>query len=444
MSRQDGYYASPDGRIVGVQSTMGVLFSDDFGGTAIDTTKWQVFDGGYTPIAGGSATPIGSSAVVVSSSQIVITMPATSTAEYWMLANPIFAGSEDIFVTLSRSVSSVNNSCFVGLVEVDPGTGIPLLNPNLANDFTNRGGFEFGKTAGASTYGVEAVADSSGAIASGSAGTSAATMATLQEFMAEIEAVDIIGSSQLIDTVLSRVTTPARVASQCPNDGRAYKLLIRVKNTGATSCIWTLGRILVKDGQEFRVEMSGGRGDTIGQKAVAVNVANAATNPIIIDGSANDNTAGGHMVLVGGIMTSAAGGQAAGATGNQGRLSLDLSRRALIQPLGNSASHVFGNIAVASTAEATLLAAGGAGLRCIMQSVTIANLDTIAHVFRIKDTNAGTVRLTVNVPAGDTRHFEFPAGMPASAANATWTFTMAVATTTTAPEISASGFYTTA
>jgi hypothetical protein len=37
---------------------LGILLSDDFGGTAIDTTKWTILQGGYTGIGSGTNTGI--------------------------------------------------------------------------------------------------------------------------------------------------------------------------------------------------------------------------------------------------------------------------------------------------------------------------------------------------------------------------------------------------
>jgi hypothetical protein len=279
-------YASPDGRSVNVTSTMGVLFSDDFGGAALDTSRWTVIDGGQGAVilaSGAQQGAIGTGtgmiasggSVAVANSKLTVTTVATSGAEVWIMSNQVFAGSEDLLFIASRTSPNANGSCFIGLVEVD-GSGAALLNGNLAGDFANRGGVELGKTSGASAvYNVEAVADSSSTVASSSsasAGAAVQTLNSLTEFFVEFEAVDIIASTAIPDAIGGRNQSPARVSSQCPNDGKQYRLLIRVKNTGAAAATtYVFSRVLMKDGQEFRTEVSSGRGDQVAQKAVAVN-----------------------------------------------------------------------------------------------------------------------------------------------------------------------------
>ncbi len=449
-------YASPDGRSVNVASTMGVLFSDDFGGSAIDPARWTVLDGGQgavTLASGAQQAAIGSGvtlagnggSVSVSGSALTIAMPAANNIEYWLMSNAVFAGSEDLLVILTKSAASANNSLFIGLVEVDS-SGNALLNPNLAGDFTNRGGVEFARTASATAYQCEAVADSSGVAATGTAGVAAQSFVTGNEVVIEFEAMDIIASTVAPDSIGGRVSTPARVASQCPNDGKQYRLLIRARNLAATAVTYVIQRILMKDGQEFRVEVSSGRGDFIGQKAAAVNIAGGVTgaSALSAQGAFADNTAGNpNPLLVSAVMAASAGGPAAGTAGNQGRLQSDVSKRLIVKPAGNPQSHNFNRTALANTTETTLVAAVAA-IRHEVQSLTCANRDTVAHTFDFRDTTGGTIRLSVTAPAGDTRHVDFPSGYPAAALNTNWTVQLREAVTTTSPEVSSSSYQTTA
>ena len=156
LDAQGTPYSSPDGRSVIVQSTMGVLFSDDFGGAALDATRWDTLPGGLGTVtqstgaqgAIGGGTNVGITASV-SASALTIAMGTTNGDELWLLSKQIFAGAEDVTVLLSRSQALAANSLFIGLVEVDIATGYPILNPNLAADFTNRGGVDFGKSTNA-------------------------------------------------------------------------------------------------------------------------------------------------------------------------------------------------------------------------------------------------------------------------------------------------------
>jgi hypothetical protein len=292
-----GAYVSPDGRAIGTLSNAAILFSDDFGGTAVNTaTLWDVLDGGLNanealPSSGlsltqgaiGSGTNMGNgvngaanTALTVSASALAITMGTTNGAELWLLSQQAFAGTEDLFFTCMRSASLAANSVQVGLVEVDPTTLVPLLNPNLANAFTNAGLAEMAATTTGATYGVVALADSSSAYATGGNGTAlSALTAAVQEFLVEYHAEDVIVSSGAVDSASAKSPTPARVSSQCPNDGKVYKLLIRLRNTatpGASTTV-TFGRIMLWNSQELRVEVASGRGDSNAQKAVAVNLA---------------------------------------------------------------------------------------------------------------------------------------------------------------------------
>ena len=95
---------------------MGVLFSDDFGGTAIDTTKWDVLDGGLGAVTLGDGTQqaaIGSGVTGItdgiSASALTVSMGTTTNAERWYLGKQIFAGQEDLTILLSRSQALAAN-----------------------------------------------------------------------------------------------------------------------------------------------------------------------------------------------------------------------------------------------------------------------------------------------------------------------------------------------
>ena len=281
----DKFY-SPDGRVVDVVSNVATLFSDDFGGTSVDITgRWQVLDGGQGAVTlsnniqqaaiGSGITGITDS---VASSALTVSMGTTTNAERWYLSKQIFGASEDVLVILSKSQAITQNSIFVGLVEVGP-DGIPLLNPNLAGDFTNRGGVEFGLTATTTAFQCEAVAESSGAKAVGSVGVAAVLTGT-QEFVSEIHAEDIICSPQAVDSLAGKLQGCSRVSTQCPSDNKKYKLLMRFKNIGTpgsgTSVV--IQRVCVVARQEMRVEVSSGRGDFNAQKAIAVNIASMSAS----------------------------------------------------------------------------------------------------------------------------------------------------------------------
>jgi hypothetical protein len=297
-------YASPDGRQVGVQSNMGVLFSDDFGGAAVDTAmRWDVFDGGLganptlrnktlnqaaigsgvSMMTGGGA---GSYDVGVSTgSALTVKMGTNTNAEFWLLSQQAFAGTEDLTVLFTKTQSLLANSISATLVEVDPATLIPIYNAAAPSytlnatvcpaPFTNMGGVEIGMATVATAFSCVAIGDSSTVGAVGSTGAATAAMTTTSEFLVEFHAEDIITSNGTIDSPAGKAAVISRVSTQCPNDSKVYKLLLRFRNIGTpgSSTFVTIPRVLVVDSQEMRVEVASGRGDNNAQKAVAVNIA---------------------------------------------------------------------------------------------------------------------------------------------------------------------------
>jgi hypothetical protein len=233
------------------------------------------------------------------------------------------------------------------------------------------------------------------------------------------------------------------VATQCPNDGKQYKLLIRAMNLAANAVTFTIQRILMKDGQEFRVEVSSGRGDNAGQKALAVNVTGAPTGASSTDiqGAFAANTAGSPNPVVGGgiARTGAPAVATAGRTVSQ---ESDAQGRIVNQPFGTPGDYQNGHATqTAASSSTALIAAGGASIRNVVQSVTYANRDNIAHTFDLLD--AAAVKHTVILPAGTSIHCEFPGGLPAVALNTAWNFQIREAATT-AVEVSLSAYQATA
>lgn len=267
-------YLAANGKLAEIQTSVGEIMNDDFGGVALDLNKWTVWQGGYPGIGTGTQAAMTYS---VANSALTVNMQTTSGDDLWFLSVKSFVGAEDLMCIISKSQALVANSIFIGLVEVD-GEGQPILNPNLAGDFTNRGGVEFGGSVTTTAYHCEAVGDSSPVVASGGVGVASAwTIA--QECYIEFHAEDVIASTALVDNLAGKVATGSRVSTQCPNDNRCYKMLMRFRNTAgpATNTVVTVNRILLVDGFENRVEITSGRGDNNAQKAIATNIINAPT-----------------------------------------------------------------------------------------------------------------------------------------------------------------------
>lgn len=276
-------YLSPNGKEIDITTSIDCLFTDDFGGSVVDSGRWDVLDGGLganVDLGNGVLTQaaIGSGVTgitdSVANSALTVNMGTTASAERWYLSKQVFAGKEDILVILSKSQALTTNSIFIGMIEVDPLTLVPVLNPNLAGDVTNRAGCEFGLSATTTAYRAEAIGDSSPAKAAGSIGV-ATSLATTQEFLIEIDSRDVVVSSATVDTAAAKAAGASRVSTQCANDTRLYKLVMRFMNTGvSTATSVVIQRILVSDHYAQRVQIATAEGDTIGNKALAVNMVN--------------------------------------------------------------------------------------------------------------------------------------------------------------------------
>ena len=98
-------------------------------------------------------------------------------------------------------------------------------------------------------------------------------MTTTFETRMEFHAEDIIAQTCTIDAV-SGLVNATRISTQCPNDGKPYKLLLRFRNVSgpASNTNVVIQRIVLVDGQEMRVEVASGRGDATAQKALSVAV----------------------------------------------------------------------------------------------------------------------------------------------------------------------------
>ena len=286
-------YTSPDGR--GVRSTTNLAappFSDDFGtpGSAVDLTRWDVLPGGLgaNPSglfnATGNAAPFTQAAIgsgistgisySQSASNLNVVLGTTLNAELWFLSRAVFAASENVTFTFTKSQAIAANDIFIGLVEVDPSTGVPLLNPNAAGEFTNRGGVQLGATTSATTASAAALGDSSPSAVLAAQAAYTTFVNTVQEWEVEVASEDVIVSQSTADNAAGKNANVARASSQCPNDSRVYKLLMRFKNVSApaSSTTCTMGRIIVECKQSMRVVVDSGNGDQTYQKAIATNV----------------------------------------------------------------------------------------------------------------------------------------------------------------------------
>ena len=291
------FFKTPRSEGVPTVTSLSRYFTDDFGGTSLNLNQWDDLNGGLPAVvsgvqpagvslpAGGSAPTFAQNAIgtgtsgityAVAASALTFTMGTTNGSERWLLSRSMFSGSEDILVVLSRSQALAANSFFIGLVEVDPASGVPLLNPNLAQDFTNRGGVEFATSTGASEAILQGVSDSSPSVTSVTGATfSPAAMTTAFETLIQVRAEDIHAQSAAIDSSAAKTSYTLRLSSQVPNDTKVYKLVIRAKNVAApaSSTTFTISRIMVQDHQAMNVSISDAPGGQTGSQGLPVNFA---------------------------------------------------------------------------------------------------------------------------------------------------------------------------
>jgi len=290
---QQKLYIDPIGEGVPQNTSLRTYISDDFGGSVLDPLKWDVYDGGLGAVtqSGLYGIPPGGSGVTaqgaigtgvtgithaVAGSGLTVTMGVVPSAEHWILSKQMLCGNEDILVILSQSQPLAANSIFIGLVEVDPTTGFPLLNQNAANEFTNRGGIDFGKSAVSTAAQLEGIADSSSTLTTTVNGATFAPAAktTTFETLLQIRAEDMHAQSAVIDTAAPKTANTLRLSSQVPNDTKVYKLLMRFRNIGtpASSTTVVIARILVMDNQTQAVQITEASGAQNGSQGLPVNV----------------------------------------------------------------------------------------------------------------------------------------------------------------------------
>lgn len=285
-------FMDPAGEAIDQITSLRAYFSDDFGGAALDATKWDVYDGGLPAVtlSTGAQTAIGSQVTgighSVGSSALSVTMGTTNNAEKWFLSKAMFCGTEDILIVLSKSQAIAANMIQIGLVEVDFATGYPIQNSTLTTEFTNKAAVEFGQTTTNTTAFLKTIADNSPSETSVTGSPFSQTAMTSSfETLLQIRAEDIHAQSATVDNAGSKTANTIRVSSQVPNDTRVYKLLMRFKNVSApgSGTTVTVSRVLVQDHQAVNVSITEAAGGQTGSQGLPVNLANglpAGTNNI--------------------------------------------------------------------------------------------------------------------------------------------------------------------
>jgi hypothetical protein len=246
----DGSYFTPIG-------TSMKKWADDFGGSAINSMKWQ------------TELDTGGMAASVTLSNLVVAMGTTANAELRLLSNEVFSNPFDVMIALMMSQRIANNLVYVEAVEVDPVTLAPVA---AGSDWQNRASLLLDGVTAASAK-LETVGD--GAAAPLSTTAACSTTAALADFLLEVRPQDVFLTSAASNTTAAKVATGNRHSTQVPDPDKLYKVRLRFKNGAvapATGTTVTIGRIVIVDVQELAVEIASGRGDSVPGKQISVNV----------------------------------------------------------------------------------------------------------------------------------------------------------------------------
>jgi hypothetical protein len=265
----------PDGQGVQQINSVSSKWADDFGGSELNLTKWDV-----TEVTPGIT-------YNVAGSILAITLGTTANAETHFLSKELVTIPADIYAVIGMSQRIVDNNVWFELVEVD-NAGVPVVNPNNAAEWSNRAGVGFISSATAGAAQVETISDSSPAASAPVATTSWTSVTTVHEVHIEYRAQDTIAFGVGVDGSSSR-TGNLRLSRSAPDPNKLYRFRIRVKNGAtppATSTVLSIYRVLQMDVQELTTEITGGRGDTAAGKAMAVITASTVN----VQGAQGDNS----------------------------------------------------------------------------------------------------------------------------------------------------------
>ncbi len=294
-----------------VVSDVAARWSDDFGGNALDATKWDV------------EANTGSMTYSVGSSNLSVVMGTTANAELRLLSQQVFTIPFDITAIMLMSQRINNNSVYIEAIEVDD-TGAPIVNANKAGDWRNRASILLDGTV-ATTGKLETVGEAASVALSQSG--SSITTATAVALGLELRAFDIQMLSWAPDTAATRNPTIILNSSEVPDPNKNYKLRLRLVNGAtppATSTTVTIKRIYVQDVTEMSVEICSGRGDTNAARAIPANVTTLPALPtganLIGDVGVRAISTTGGFASVSRLLSSAASTNATAVKATAGRL----------------------------------------------------------------------------------------------------------------------------
>lgn len=220
-------------------TTLGAVFRDSFAGAALNDSKW-------TPTIGAGG------AISVSAGTLTMGSGTTINSETSVLSDQMFQLPCKVAIGLSLSQRIANQQFFVGLISVDPATGIP--------DGQETARFVFdGTTATQAKHEV-----TTGALAPNTSALSTyPTTATASLFEIEATTDDVwFHGTASLDGSGSR-SNSYRLQLKAPDPVRFYKLQLRWLNGGTAPASNTNALITflnVMEYQEVSAELTGSRG----------------------------------------------------------------------------------------------------------------------------------------------------------------------------------------
>jgi hypothetical protein len=227
----------------------------------------------------------GDATVKLNNGNLQITTGVAANSEVLMVANNTCTIPANLIASLMLSQRIAGQEVRVGYVQTEASTGTPVVNPNLANFFSNSASIMFNGATNTTAI-AEAMEDSQAALKT-IAMTGLTTTTSLQDYSIECRPEDVTYSSQVADSSALRLSTAPRISSVVPNPAYIYRPFIWVRNTAvaATSTTVTVVRVVSMDIQELQVEVGGGRGNAVASQAIPVYQIGSSTVPAQITGA---------------------------------------------------------------------------------------------------------------------------------------------------------------
>jgi hypothetical protein len=203
-------------------------------------------------------------------------------------------------------------------------------------------------------------------------------------------------------------------------------------NAPSSSTSFDVAYISVEDYNELQAEITGGRGNIAASNALPV--ALVASGNVVAGPSSHDGVGSAAALMPVGLHAHNAAPAAVSANLDVTRMQGDMTGRAVVSVGAVVQSQDRNRVVLSNTTETTLIAAV-ASARHVIHDLVIANLNTTNPVqVDLRDTTAGTIRATFQVPAGQSIPFSSTLGLAQGAVNTNWT----VQATGTTPNVAIS------